>query len=241
MIAGLAFNYTRFDGTYDDGGGFDTNIFGPLLYASFLPFEGAFADVVLGYARHEISNNRRATAVDANIDFAGHVSADYDGNQYSASVLGGYDRAWENVTFGPRVGLGFVHWQIDDFEEDSGTGLELRYSGLSRTSLQSSLGVRGAVAVDTAYGDVVSEVSAAWVHEFADNARTIEAEFVEGSADSPSFTFKREPPARDWAVVSVAVSTVLPSGLQPFVTFSTVQGNENFVTYGGVAGVRVAF
>ena len=31
MTAGLAVNYTNYDGTYDDGGGFDKNIFGPLL------------------------------------------------------------------------------------------------------------------------------------------------------------------------------------------------------------------
>ena len=37
----MAFNYTNFDGTYDDGGGFDKDIFSPLLYATFLPFERA--------------------------------------------------------------------------------------------------------------------------------------------------------------------------------------------------------
>jgi hypothetical protein len=30
-----------------------------------------------------------------------------------------------------------------------------------------------------------------------------------------------------------------PNGLQPFVQFATIQGNENFVTYGGTAGVRL--
>jgi hypothetical protein len=62
MTAGLAFNYTNYDGTYDDGGGFDKNIFGPLLYASFLPFQGAFTNVVLGYARQENHNTRLASA-----------------------------------------------------------------------------------------------------------------------------------------------------------------------------------
>ena len=60
MTAGLAVNYTNYDGTYDDGGGFDKNIFGPLLYATFLPFEGAFTNVVIGYARQENYNNRLA-------------------------------------------------------------------------------------------------------------------------------------------------------------------------------------
>ena len=44
LLAGVGFNYTNFDGTYDDGGGFDKDIFSPLLYATFLPFERAFVN-----------------------------------------------------------------------------------------------------------------------------------------------------------------------------------------------------
>jgi hypothetical protein len=58
-LAGVAFNYTNFDGTYDDGGGFDKDIFSPLLYATFLPFDGAYLSAVLGYSRNENANNRR--------------------------------------------------------------------------------------------------------------------------------------------------------------------------------------
>jgi hypothetical protein len=74
-------NYTNYDGTYDDGGGFDKHIFGPLLYASFLPFEGAFTNIVLGYARQENQNSRLATASNASTSavFGGHTSADYSG------------------------------------------------------------------------------------------------------------------------------------------------------------------
>ena len=60
LLAGLALNYTNYDGTYDDSGGSDKHIFGPLLYATFVPFEGAFANVILGYARQENRNNRLA-------------------------------------------------------------------------------------------------------------------------------------------------------------------------------------
>ena len=70
--------------------------------------------------------------------------------------------------------------------------------------------------------------------------RYIEAQLDEAPA-APSFTFQREPPARDWASIGVGVSAVLPNGLQPFVQFATIQGNENFVTYGGTAGVRLGF
>lgn len=253
LLAGLAFNYTNYDGTYDDGGGFDKNIFGPLLYAAFLPFKGAFANVVLGYARQENRNNRLASASSCGLPgqpgvpcsperplsiSEGHTSADYSENQYTAGILAGYDQPFGNITIGPRLGLAFSHEDFESVKEDGDTGLELRYNNLNQTSVQSSLGMQASIGFETAYGIVVPQAAVAWVHEYANSDRNIDARLVEAPA-APSFTFQREPPARDWASIGLGVSAVLPNGLQPFVQFATIQGNENFVSYGGTAGVRL--
>jgi hypothetical protein len=78
------------------------------------------------------------------------------------------------------------------------------------------------------------------VHEFLNDDRHINARLVEAPT-GPSFTFQREPPARDWANIGVGLSAVLPNGLQPFVQFATMQGNVNFVSYGGTIGLRKEF
>jgi outer membrane autotransporter protein len=243
ITAGLAVNYTNYDGTYDDGGGFNKHIFGPLLYASFLPFDGAFTNVVLGYARQENRNTRLASASSETpppVIVSGHTSADYGENQFTAGVLAGYDHPFGNVTIGPRLGLGFSHESFENFKEDGDTGLELRYRNLDQTSVQSSLGIQAAVGLETAYGVVVPQAVVAWVHEYANDDRNIDARLVEALA-GPSFTFQREPPARDWATIGLGVSAVLPNGLQPFAQFATMQGNENFVSYGGTLGLRKEF
>jgi uncharacterized protein YhjY with autotransporter beta-barrel domain len=241
LLAGIALNYTNYDGTYDDGGGFDKNIFGPLLYATFLPFQGAFANVALGYARQENENNRLASAsnVDETLTFRGHTSADYSENQFTAGILAGYDQPFGNVTVGPRLGLAFSYEDFESIKEEGDTGLELRYRNLNQTSVQSSLGVQASVSFPTAYGVVVPQAAVAWVHEYANSDRTIDARLVEASPAAPSFTFQRERPARDWASIGLGVSAVLPNGLQPFAQFATIQGNENFMSYGGTAGVRL--
>lgn len=240
VVLGLAFNYTNFEGDYDDGGGFNDHSFGPLLYASFTPWQTSFIDVVLGYARQEYYSSRRASFFNGATTFGGSVSGDRSGDQYSGGVLAGYDYPIGNVTIGPRLGVNVVHWQNDSFEEDGNTGLELRYSSLDRTSVQSSLGLTGTVAISTAFGVLVPQASAAWVHEYADDQRNIEARFVEDQRPNPSrFSFNRERPARNWADLGVGVSAVLPNGWQPFVNFNTIQGNENFTTYGGALGLRV--
>lgn len=242
LIAGLAFNYTNYDGTYDDGGGFNKHIFGPLLYATFAPFGGTFVDLVLGYARQENSNNRRVRSEDpVAFPVSGHASADYSENQYLASILGGYDKPFGNVLIGPRLGLTFSYEDFGSIKEEGDTGLELRYNNLNQTSVQSSLGIQASVDLDAGHSIVVRpQAAVAWVHEYANSARNIDARLIEAPATG-SFTFNREPPARDWASIGLGASALLPNGLQPFVQFATIQGNENFVSYGGTAGLRFGF
>jgi outer membrane autotransporter protein len=238
MTAGLAVNYTNYEGTYDDGGGFDKHIFGPLLYASFLPFEGAFTNVVLGYARQENRNNRLASASSTfGATVRGHTSADYSENQYTAGVLAGYDQPIGTILIGPRLGLAFSHEAFENFKEDGDTGLELQYHNLNQTSLQSSLGVQASVGLETPYGLVVPQAVVAWVHEYANDISTRASSRLRPGRAS-RFSGNRR---RDWAAIGLGVSALLPNGLQPFAQFATMQGNENFVSYGGTVGLRKEF
>jgi outer membrane autotransporter protein len=202
------------------------------LFEAFFSING-----VLGYARSEDSNDRKVVVPTADDPIIGHTSADYSENLYSAALQAGYDQPIGNFTVGPRLGFAFNHSEVDSFEEDGDTGLELRYSGLNQTSVQSSLGVAATVAIAIPHGVLLPQTSVAWVHEYA---RNIDARFVEASP-SPSFTFQRERPARDWANIAVGVSASFVNGMQPFVQLVTVQGNENFVSYGGTAGLRYSF
>lgn len=237
MLAGLAFNYSNIDGNYDEGGNFDTNNYGPMIYVTFLPFKGAFINTVFGYTWQDNSNQRLS---DPSLGAAGPISADYNTNVYSASILSGYDYPIDNFTVGPRLGASVAHWQTDNFTERGSTGLEMKYSGLNQTSVQSSFGLQASVVIETSFGYLVPQMAAAWVHEYANDARNTQAQFVEASP-SPVFTFQREKPARNWADIGIGATAVLPNGLQPFVQFATMQGNDNFVTYGGSAGVRASF
>lgn len=241
LIAGLALNYTYYDGTYDDGGGFSKHIFGPLLYATITPFRGAFANVAVGYAREDNSNNRFAFVTEDGAPeerFGGHTSADYSQNQYLAAVLAGYDHPVGRVSIGPRLGVAVSYEDYDTIKEEGDTGLELKYSNLDQTSVQSSLGAQASIGLETGFGLLVPQATVAWVHEYANSSRNIDARLLD-APEAGEFTFNREPPARNWAVIGAAVSAILPSGLQPFVAFSTIQGNENYVSYGGSAGLRV--
>jgi outer membrane autotransporter protein len=250
LVAGLAFNYFNSNGDFDseDGfsaGGFNINSYGPLLYLNYIPFEGAFADVTLGYARQNNSRSRLAIHSVATAQFLDALTTiipgDVTSHLLSASVQTGYDytvSANDSFTIGPRIGLNVQHWLVDDYQESGNTGLELRYEGLDQTSVQTTLGFKATYAFGTSIGTVLPYVAATWVHEFANGQRTIQATVVQDLTQVP-YPFKTEKPARDWAALDVGVSVLMSPKLLAFVTGSTVQGNTNFTSYGGNVGLRV--
>jgi uncharacterized protein YhjY with autotransporter beta-barrel domain len=238
---GVAFNYSHWDASFDSAGGFDIDSYGPLLSLHFLPFDRAFASVVLGYARQNNTRSRQAELQSASGDkslFNGLAPGNTDFNQYRVSILTGYDYPIAAFTIGPRLGLDVTHWQMESYQEHGDTGLELQYRGFDVTSVQSSLGATATLAFSTAFGTMVPQLTATWVHEFANDQRTIHAKFVE-APNSAEFTFQRESPARNWAVINLAVSALLSHGQQLFVNFVTMQGNQHFRTYGGAIGMLV--
>jgi uncharacterized protein with beta-barrel porin domain len=244
VTAGLAMNYFYQDGTYDDGGDFHTNSFGPIVYVSFTPLPNVFTDVALGYNHQDNNRNRKATATasDGTVIDTGHISGSFNGDQYSAGFLSGYDHQFEGFTIGPRGGLNYVYTNVENYSEANGNALALRYSGMNQSSLQTTLGAVATRPISTSLGVVQPQIGVSWVHEFLNDARNIQAKYLNVVDPSATqFTFQREHPARDWAVIDVAVSMVLPNQLQPFISFTTIQGNENLVSYGGQVGLRMGF
>jgi outer membrane autotransporter protein len=240
LVAGVAVDYWDFDGDYDQGGGFDTDAYGIIGYASFLPSDRTFVDVVLGYARRDEDRTRQASFTDEfDRDFEGPVRGDFNGDDYIAGVFAGYDYSIRNFTIGPRLGLNYVRNNNDSYAERGQTGLELRIDSDDWTSLQSRVGIQATAAFSTQFGVLVTQVLAAWVHEFEDDQRNINASFVQDLRPNPTtFTFETEEPDRDYADVVIGISAVLPNGLQPFANFATLISNSQFDSYSVAIGLR---
>jgi len=243
LAAGLALNYTHWDGNFDSGGRFDKNSYGPIVYASFFPREGVFADLVLGYNRIDVSSKRRRTytAEDGAL-FGGNVEGDPDDNEFSTSLLVGIDYPIRQFTVGPRLGLDFGYTDLDGYSESGTTGLELNFEADSETSLQSRLGLQGSMAISTTFAVLVPQVRGDWVHEFADDQRSISARFVQDLRDNPtSFGFENEEPDRDFFEINAGIVAVFPHDIQVFVNYWTLQGDKYLDSHAGSVGMRVDF
>ena len=240
LVAGLAFNYNNNNGDFDGGGDFDTDTYGPILFASFVPAPAFFADVAVGYAWKDYSVDRAVSFTQANGTFGGTASGDTDGEEVSVRAAAGYDHAIGNITIGPRVGLNFTHTDIDGFTETGSTGLELKFDDQDIDSLQGTVGVQASMAISTGFGVLVPQVNFDWVHEFEDDQRSIDVQFAGDLRAAPTkFSFQEEAPDRDFFELGIGLVAVLPNGLQPFANFRTLLGHSDFDSFSGSLGLRV--
>ena len=241
LLAGGAFNYVNRDGDFDGGGDFNTDSFGGLIYGSVTPLPAMFLDVSLGYTRHNYDLKRPVQYITlGGLQFGSNARSDSDGNEFRIQALTGYDHTIGNITIGPRVGVNYSRLSIDDYKESGGGGLALEYDEQTVKSLQTTVGLQGSMAINTSYGVWVPQATADYIHEFENDRRSIDVQFVEDNRATPStFSFNNDKPDRNFFNLGIGTVLVLPNGIQPFVNFRAMVGHSQFNNYVGTVGVRI--
>ena len=101
--------------------------------------------------------------------------------------------------------------------------------------------MQGSAAFSTGFGVLVSQVNADYIHEYANSQRYINVQFTEDQrADPFQFRFQTDTPVRNYFNLGAGLMAVLPNGIQPFVNFRWMVGNNQFNSYAGTFGLRVA-
>ncbi|TKB25221.1 autotransporter outer membrane beta-barrel domain-containing protein [Desulfopila sp. IMCC35006] len=237
VMAGLAFTYYNHDGDFDNfGGDFDNDSYGVTFFASILPIDQVFVQVNAGYAAKDYDRTR-AVSFSA---LSGLANADYEGDEYSAGILAGYDYTVGNLSIGPRLGLDYIRTEFDSYTETGSTGLELSFADADQTSLQSRLGLASSLAFSTGFGVLLPQAGVNWVHEFENDQRS-EAFSFKDDLNSVAFLYENEGPDRDFFEFTLGVSAVLPHGWLPFVQFRAIAGHEYLDSYAGTIGLRKEF
>ena len=260
IVAGIAFNYAHTEGNFKRSrAGFDTESYGPLVYAGFTPARNLFIDVVAGYARKEYS-------IERDVDFAGSTGNGFverhgstigkpSGNQYIAGVKAGYDFVVRSLTIGPRLGVNYKLTTIDGYSERgrggvsclngtcfpvSTTGLELAYDRQEEASLTGVAGVLASWAISTGFGVLIPQGTFEYVHEFEDNQREIRFRFVDDLRRT-KLRFHNDPPDRDYFQAGAGLVLVLPGGYSPFINYRSLIGYKDVSSHAVTMGLRFSF
>jgi len=241
MLLGGALRYSHDDGDFRGGGDFNSNSYGFLLHANYLPTAKFFLDTSFGYMRKN-SSIRRAVFFDAGAGSVniGSARGKPDSNEFQAALNGGYDFNFQNVTVGPRLGLNYKHDQIDAYREKGSTGLELKYNDQNQNSLTTNLGVHGSVAISTSIGVLVPQVALEYLHEFLDPQRKIGFKFAE-DLNALTFKFENDRPDRNYFNLGGGLVLQLARGIAPFVNYRALVGYKDQSSHRVTAGLRVEF
>ncbi|MGD8376094.1 MAG: autotransporter outer membrane beta-barrel domain-containing protein [Acidobacteriota bacterium] len=246
VVAGLLLTYSNQDGDFDGGGDFDITSLIPTLYASFLPSDRSFVQVVLGRSSQSSDVQRNVQLVLQSADpsgfriASGMPSSSVDGTVDLAGAQGGYDFSSGRFTYGPRAAVNYSKTDVDAYVEDGSSGLELQVTNQSVKSVQGVLGFFGSWALSSKRGVFLPQLNVEYVREFEDVPDVLNAQFVEDlrGPDATVFPYQTNTPDSDFFNVEVGFSAVLANGIQPYVTLRGMFGNDLFDSYAINAGVR---
>lgn len=260
FILGVALNYQATDHDLDDtltinqqtlssvpGGGIDTQIFNVSLYGTFY-IQKFYIDsiITLGWSDYDI---RRIIRYDNQHNGAGETvpvdqvaTANTDGNQFSFSFGLGYDFTLGGLTVGPYARINYLIVNIDGYREsidntDPGFGWALAFRDQDADSLLSVIGAQASYAISTGFGVILPQVRFEWNHEFANDRRTITANFVADPERQP-IRFTTDAPDRNFLVLGAGLAVTLPHGWSAFGDYEALLALEDFSRHAFTVGVR---
>jgi outer membrane autotransporter protein len=143
------------------------------------------------------------------IDFLGSTaSADYDGQQYSASSRVGYDfTLGDSTTLTPFAGLRWIHARNEAYDETGAGSANNSVDSLNTDSVTHEIGAKAAWQFETDMGTVSPEVSAAWVHDYTSSAID-----TTGRIGGTAFSVQSERLPSDGARIGVALGLDMVEG-----------------------------
>jgi outer membrane lipase/esterase len=181
------------------------------------------------------SNNPTAKAINTS------ATASPNGDQWSASIGVGRSFEMAPITVTPTARLGYIHVKNKAFtENEPNNGLGLSVDSRTIESLQSALGGKLSMVVNSSAGVFGPYVTAQWMHEFKNDNPSIVSKYIADPFNT-FFAIPTATPTRDYAVFAIGTSVTLPNNLSGFAQFSGAAGLKDETNYGIVLGVRKQF
>lgn len=232
LVAGVLFNYEDTEAGLGSAGS-ETEIKSYLLGARAAWTSGDwFVHGLVAYGFDEYDSTR-------NIAFTGTnavAKSETDGRQWLADLVVGHHIEAGIVTLSPFGGVLVGGWKADGFTETGAGGLNATVGDQSARSLQSQLGAE--LAVDFMVGAVGlrPHVRAAWLHEFSNDSRSMDAAF-----GGVAFAVDTRKPERDSARLSAGLDARISPRTTLYVDVSAQTGDRVRVTSEWRGGVSIGF
>ncbi|MDW9433495.1 autotransporter domain-containing protein [Sinorhizobium meliloti] len=239
-------------------GKIDTDDFSGSVFYQTKWMENGFLAAEVGANRGRIKYRNSACTInlDENLvppttsQTAGIISGNPELFGLSANFNAGYDWDYIGVNFGPRLSLDTSWTNIDEYSETESagrlgfpiTGTSLRYEEQDIMSVQTRIGFAVSKPFSFNNSTIVPFVQLDYIHEFENDQRRIKATFVEdGRPDPFAFTFKTNPPDRNFFELNGGLLLEISDGGVAYVNGRVVLANDLVDVFGVTGGLRVRF
>jgi uncharacterized protein YhjY with autotransporter beta-barrel domain len=225
-----------------DTGSLDSTTRNGTLYLTYVPLDNAYLAAYLGNARMKQQGTRLATLTFAPppaiplVETAGFESG---GKQALAGLSGGYDLNLGSATLGAFLNFDRVSTRLNSYYETGTNFLGLIYPGQSIESLTSTLGLRGSYRAAFDWGAVTPEIRYAQVHEYKNDARTINTQLLIDPATV--IGINTDAPDRNYYLAAAGVTFEFGSRVRMFVDYEHRGGNSLLNTSAVNVGLHIGF
>jgi outer membrane autotransporter protein len=226
----LAYSHTDVDLDHV-GSSATVDTYSPGLYASYVD-GGWYGNALVTYGFNSYTEDRNILIGDV----AGTNHGAPQGNQYTASLTGGYEFRSGNFKYGPIAGVQYVNLGINSFSEDG--PIPLNVQSESDESFRTQLGVEVRYVVRAGSIVLTPHASATWQHEFLDDNNGITSQF---NGLGGAFTVQTTPIDRDSAVIDVGLNADVTDNVTLFADYQTEVGQSDFFAQSVAAGVKIGF
>lgn len=234
-LLGAAFGYGHTHADLDTiGSNATVNTYSPAVYTSYAD-KGWFVNGLASYGFSNYSQQRNVSIP----GFGGTASSSPGGSQILGNIDGGYEFHRGPWTFGPTLGLQYVHLTVDGYSETGLPGADLTVNQNDADSLRSRLGGTVNYTIKTASLIFTPHFSASWQHEFMDQSRGVTAQF--NSVGAGSFVVNTPNPSRDSALIDVGLDMQVNNSITVFTDYSAQAGQSNYFGQSVQAGVKIGF
>jgi len=247
LILGIAGGYNKSSTDIDrNGGDLDTDGYSVSLYGTYFRGENLYLDGILTYGNNNYDQNRNIRYQVADTLVAQTASADYDGHQWSAALGGGYSLSNGPWSYGPVARLEYVSADVDGYSERmsdpnaNGGGWAARLDDVDQDSFTTSIGAEVSRAISTSWGVLLPQLHLSWIHEFKDDALSINGRFIQDPTRSV-FNIQSDEPDSDYYNARLGVSAQFAGGASGFLYYNKVFGYRNLDVDTFGAGVRLEF
>ncbi len=246
IAGGYATNQTDLSG---NGGELEFDGQNLMVYGAWQLTERSYLQATFGYGATDYDQRRRIELpVVGNLD----ARAQFDGDQQSASLEGGWDWGGQRIVASSFVRGSWARAKVDAFAE-SGAIANVAIGGVpvatdfgvavEEQKLESLLGEFGfdlSGNISMARGVLVPQFTVTYRHEFDNDARTVRATFLGDQAAGSSFVVFLDPPDRDWIDAGLSLSAQYLWG-SLFLAYDREFARQDYELATWQAGLRIGF